>query len=73
MEAASAAFEVLSLILDLVKQAEGASQEKHDAIVAAMVKARDDLQAARDAAHASVDADDADMEKALKDADKPSG
>jgi hypothetical protein len=75
MDALSAAFGLLTLVLDLVKQAQGASQAKHDAIVAAMNKAADVLKTERDAAHASVDADNADMAQALKDADptKPGG
>jgi hypothetical protein len=73
MEAAAAAFSLLSTILDLVKQAADASKEKHDAIVAALVKADTDLKTARDAAHASVDADNADMQKSLDDATKPGG
>ena len=69
MDAASVAFGLISTILSLVQQLEGASKEKHDAIVAALVKADADLQSVRDAAHASVDADNADMAQALKDAE----
>ena len=69
MDAASAAFGLISTILSLVQQATNASKEKHDAIVAALVKADLDLQSARDAAHSSVDADDADMTQALKNAE----
>lgn len=53
MEAAAAAFGLISAVLDLVKEAETASKERHDEIVARLNKTTSELQDALAAARAA--------------------
>lgn len=70
MEAAAAALNVIGLIVDLIKQAETASSEKHAEIMARLAACESALTGAQTAAHASKTADDADMQSALDEAAK---
>jgi len=53
MEALAAAFGLLGVVLDLVKEARTASKEQHDAIVARLIMTTSELRDALSAAQAA--------------------